>query len=52
MKAKCIFEFDIEKLPKKGVYVVNHVSYLDPILLFAFWPFISSPLDTLFNAKS
>ena len=38
MKAKCIFEFDIKKLPKKGVFVVNHVSYLDPILLFAFLP--------------
>lgn len=38
MKAKCIFEFDVNKLPKKGVYVVNHVSYLDPILLFAFLP--------------
>ncbi|MBR1399505.1 MAG: AMP-binding protein [Alphaproteobacteria bacterium] len=38
MKAKCIFEFDIDKLPKKGVYVSNHVSYLDPIMLFAFLP--------------
>ena len=38
MKAKCIFEFDVNNLPKKGVYVVNHVSYLDPILLFAFLP--------------
>ena len=25
-------------MPKKGVYVANHVSYLDPILLFAFLP--------------
>ena len=38
MKAKCIFYFDLKQLPKKGVYVVNHVSYLDPILLFAFLP--------------
>lgn len=38
MKARCILEFDEKKLPKKGVYVVNHVSYLDPILLFAFLP--------------
>lgn len=38
LKAKCIFEFDTRKLPTKGVYVVNHVSYLDPILLFAFLP--------------
>ncbi|MBR1903908.1 MAG: AMP-binding protein, partial [Alphaproteobacteria bacterium] len=38
MKAKCKFDFDISKLPNKGVYVANHVSYLDPILLFAFLP--------------
>ena len=38
LKTKCIFDFDIKKLPNKGVYVVNHVSYLDPILLFAFLP--------------
>jgi len=38
MKTKCIFNFDVKKLPKKGVYVVNHVSYLDPIMLFAFLP--------------
>ena len=28
----------MEKLPKKGVYVSNHVSYLDPLLLYAFLP--------------
>ncbi len=38
MKAKCIFEYPPQKLPKKGVYVCNHVSYLDPIMLFAFLP--------------
>ncbi len=38
MKTKCVFEFDLSKLPAKGVYVANHVSYLDPILLFAFLP--------------
>ncbi len=38
MKAKCQFDFDVSKLPNKGVYVANHVSYLDPILLFAFLP--------------
>lgn len=37
-KVSCRIEFDETKLPKKGVYVVNHVSYLDPILLFAFLP--------------
>ena len=45
VKAKCILEFDEKKLPKKGVYVVNHVSYLDPILLFAFLP--GNPLFAL-----
>ncbi len=38
MKTKCIFEYKPEKFPKKGVYVCNHVSYLDPIMLFAFLP--------------
>ena len=38
MKAKCVFEFNPEKFPKKAVYVANHVSYLDPIMLFAFLP--------------
>ncbi len=37
-KVKCSIEFDEKKTPKKGVYVSNHVSYLDPILLFAFLP--------------
>ena len=38
MKAKCVFECDPKNFPQKGVYVVNHVSYLDPIMLFAFLP--------------
>ena len=37
-KVRCQFQFDLKELPKKGVYVSNHVSYLDPILLFAFLP--------------
>jgi len=37
-KARCKFQFDLKDLPSKGVYVSNHVSYLDPILLFAFLP--------------
>lgn len=37
-KVRCKIEFDESKLPSKGVYVSNHVSYLDPILLFAFLP--------------
>lgn len=28
----------MKNLPKKGVYVSNHVSYLDPLLLYAFLP--------------
>lgn len=38
LKARCQIEFDLKKLPQKGVYVCNHVSYLDPILLYAFLP--------------
>lgn len=30
--------FPIDSLPQKGVYISNHVSYLDPIILFAFLP--------------
>lgn len=37
-KVRCKIGFDLKKLPKKGVYVSNHVSYLDPILLYAFLP--------------
>lgn len=37
-KSRCKIRFDMEKLPKKGVYVSNHVSYLDPLLLYAFLP--------------
>lgn len=37
-KTRCTIQFNEKKLPSKGVYVSNHVSYLDPILLFAFLP--------------
>ncbi len=37
-KTRCNIAFDEKKLPAKAVYVSNHVSYLDPILLFAFLP--------------
>lgn len=37
-KTRCNIKFDLSRLPKKGVYVSNHVSYLDPILLYAFLP--------------
>lgn len=37
-KVRCNIEFDEKKLPKRGVYVSNHVSFLDPVLLFAYLP--------------
>ena len=37
-KTRCNIAFDANKLPTKAVYVSNHVSYLDPLLLFAFLP--------------
>lgn len=38
MKVRCQIAFDENKLPAKAVYVSNHVSFLDPLLLFAFLP--------------
>lgn len=37
-KVRCSIEFDKRNMPRKGVYVANHVSFLDPVLLFAFLP--------------
>ncbi|MFI3242154.1 MAG: AMP-binding protein [Alphaproteobacteria bacterium] len=37
-KIRFNINFDLDKLPKKGVYISNHVSYLDPVVLFAFLP--------------
>ena len=37
-KTRCKIEFNLKRLPTRGVYVSNHVSYLDPILLYAFLP--------------
>ena len=37
-KVRCSIDCDESRTPKKGVYVSNHVSYLDPIILFAFLP--------------
>lgn len=37
-KVRCEIRFNGRRLPQKGVYVSNHVSYLDPLLLFAFLP--------------
>lgn len=38
MKVRCNIAFDEKSMPRKAVYISNHVSYLDPILLFAFLP--------------
>lgn len=37
-KVRFEMRFDIRDLPNKGVYISNHVSYVDPIILFAFLP--------------
>ncbi len=37
-KVRCNIQFDANKLPTKAVYISNHVSFLDPIMLFAFLP--------------
>ena len=37
-KVRCSIEFDERNMPRTGVYVANHVSFLDPVLLFAFLP--------------
>lgn len=37
-KVRCNIQFDEASLPSKAVYVSNHVSSLDPVLLFAFLP--------------
>ena len=37
-KVRCSIEFDERNMPRKGVYVANHVSFLDPVMLFAFLP--------------
>ncbi len=37
-KVRCNIAFKESELPVKAVYVSNHVSYLDPLILFAFLP--------------
>ena len=37
-KIKFEMRFDPANLPNKGVYISNHVSYLDPLILYAFLP--------------
>lgn len=38
LKIKVVFDGNIQDIPKKGIYICNHVSYLDPLVLFAFLP--------------
>lgn len=38
MKIRVFFMETEEMLPQKGIYIANHVSWLDPIVLFAFLP--------------
>ncbi len=38
LKVRCDIAVNESNLPQKAVYVSNHVSYLDPIILFAFLP--------------
>ncbi|MBQ7659904.1 MAG: AMP-binding protein [Alphaproteobacteria bacterium] len=37
-KVRFEMRFDLSELPTKGVYISNHVSWVDPIVLFAFLP--------------
>lgn len=37
-KTRFELRFDLSELPTKGVYISNHVSWVDPIVLFAFLP--------------
>ncbi len=37
-KVRFEMRFDLSELPTKGVYISNHVSLVDPIVLFAFLP--------------
>ncbi len=38
LKVRVSFEVDPQDLPKKAIYISNHVSWLDPIILFAYLP--------------
>ncbi|MBR6663712.1 MAG: AMP-binding protein [Alphaproteobacteria bacterium] len=44
-KVKCNIAFDEDKVPAKAVYISNHVSFLDPLMLFAYLP--GNPLFAL-----
>ena len=38
LKVQVSFDVPPEQLPKKAIYISNHVSWLDPIILFAYLP--------------
>ena len=38
LKVQVSFDVNPEDLPKKTIYISNHVSWLDPIILFAYLP--------------
>ena len=38
LKVQVSFDVKPEDLPKKAIYISNHVSWLDPIILFAYLP--------------
>ncbi len=38
LKIRVSFDVPPEQLPKKAIYISNHVSWLDPIILFAYLP--------------
>ncbi len=37
-KVRVEFQVDEDKLPKRGIFISNHISWLDPVILFAFLP--------------
>ena len=38
LKVQVSFDVSPEELPKKAIYISNHVSWLDPVILFAYLP--------------
>ena len=38
MKIRVSFQMEEEDWPQTGIYISNHVSWLDPVILFAFLP--------------
>ncbi|MBO4956933.1 MAG: AMP-binding protein [Rickettsiales bacterium] len=38
IKVRCKTKLDIKNLPEKALFISNHVSFLDPVLIYAFLP--------------